>query len=52
MPFLVLSFSRRGQPYVPLLTVHEGSELVLPVVEGTLGGATPVGPYPPRPFVP
>ncbi|MEA3166847.1 MAG: X-Pro dipeptidyl-peptidase [Thermoplasmata archaeon] len=51
-PLTDARFSHSGQPYVPLLTVHAGSELVLPVVGRTLGGTTPVGPFPPRPFVP
>lgn len=33
-------------------TLHPGSHLVLPLVEGTLGGAAPSMAYPPRPFVP
>lgn len=51
-PLTDARFSRSGQPYVPVLTVHPGSQLVLPVVEGTFGAGGPVGPYPPRPFVP
>lgn len=44
-----------GQPrWMPQLSVHEGgaegSQLVLPVVAGTLGGAPPTMAYPPRPF--
>lgn len=38
-------------PFAPMLTVHGGSHLVFPVVEGTLGGAPPSMEYPPRPFV-
>ncbi len=44
--------ARSGQPYQPLLTIHEGSHVVLPVVEGALGGEAPAMDYPPRPFVP
>lgn len=44
-------------PYVPDIEVladggAEASHLVLPLVEGTLGGAAPTLAYPPRPFVP
>lgn len=35
----------------PELTVH-GGELALPVVNGTLGGASPAADYPQRPFAP
>lgn len=46
-----------GQPYPSKITVRtDGEELashvVLPIVEGTLGGAAPRIDYPPRPFVP
>lgn len=41
-----------AQPWSPTLTVHGGSHLVLPVVEGTLGGAAPPVEPPPRPFAP
>ena len=37
---------------VPLITVGGDSELVLPVVDGTLGGHRPTQNYPPRPFLP
>lgn len=40
------------QPWSPTLTLHGGSHLVLPVVEGTLGGSEPPSPPPPRPFAP
>lgn len=47
------SNQRSGQPqYEPQITVHGDSEIVLPVVEGTLGGHAPTHDYPPRPFVP
>lgn len=53
---LVASYSEAARyeavPYSPVLTIHGGSHLVLPVVEGTLGGgAPPLAEYPPRPFV-
>ncbi len=46
-----------GQPYTPLLTIHGGtaagaSHIVLPLAEGTLGGAAPSLEYPPQPFLP
>lgn len=46
-----------GQPYPSTITVRtDGEELashvVLPIVDGTLGGAAPTVDYPPRPFVP
>ncbi|HEV8361771.1 MAG TPA: CocE/NonD family hydrolase [Candidatus Thermoplasmatota archaeon] len=44
---------RAGQPFFPSLEVVAeggGSVLVLPVVQGTLGGAAPAQAYPPRPF--
>jgi hypothetical protein len=45
------------QPYFPTVTVLAGhdslaSHVVLPVVDGTLGGSPPTVAYPPRPFVP
>lgn len=44
---------RASQPYAPTLTLDpDASHVVLPVVEGTLGGAPPMTAYPPRPFVP
>lgn len=48
---------RVGQPYSPDITVHadpgrESSHLVIPVVEGSLGGKRPKLDYPPRPFLP
>ncbi|HET6404604.1 MAG TPA: CocE/NonD family hydrolase, partial [Candidatus Thermoplasmatota archaeon] len=49
--------TRLGQPYAPTLTLGggtdaEASHLVLPLVEGTLGGAAPTLAYPPKPFAP
>lgn len=46
-----------GQPYAPTIALHGdgtvgGSHIVLPVVEGTLGGDATDMEYPPRPFVP
>lgn len=38
-------------PYAPSLTIHGGSHVVWPVLEGTLGGEAPAMEYPPRPFV-
>lgn len=44
---------RMSQPqYAPELTVAGESHLVLPVVQGSLGGSTPTLDYPPRPFMP
>lgn len=48
---------RVGQPYRPAITVWadggaEASHIVLPFVEGTLGGEAPTLDYPPRPFIP
>lgn len=44
---------RSSQPYTPLLRIHAGeSHVVLPVVEGDLGGGPPTIDHPPRPFVP
>lgn len=44
---------KQGQAqYEPTLEVAGTSHLVLPVVEGTLGGDPPALAYPPRPFVP
>lgn len=40
---------RNGYRYTPQVTVHPGSHLVLPVKQGTLGGAAPTVAYPPRP---
>lgn len=51
-PITDARFSRSGQPYAPLLTIHSGSQLILPIVEGTTGGTIPDGTYPSRPFVP
>lgn len=46
-----------GQPYFPTITVVgteevTSSHLVIPLVEGTLGGKKPRLDYPPRPFTP
>ena len=46
-----------ASPHAPMLTVGAGageasSHVVLPVVEGTLGGDAPTLDYPPRPFTP
>lgn len=43
--------------YTPMISIHGGtdedsSHVLLPVVEGTFGGAEPAIAYPPRPFVP
>lgn len=41
------------QPYYPEITIEggeNGSHIVLPFVEGTMGGAAPTMQYPPRPF--
>lgn len=48
---------RTGQPFYPQITLHQGmdaesSHLVVPLVNGTLGGSPPTLTYPPRPFVP
>lgn len=43
---------RTSQPYTPQITVHGDSEIIVPVVDGTLGGREPLGEFPPRPFVP
>jgi len=48
---------RTGQPFTPLITLHgddgpASSQVVIPVVQGTFGGATRSIDYPPRPFVP
>jgi predicted acyl esterase len=37
---------------LPLITVHDDSELVLPVLEGTVGGRRPAHAYPARPLLP
>lgn len=46
-----------GQPYAPLIGVHGdrgplASHVVIPMLEGTLGGSRPTLDYPPRPFLP
>ncbi|HWH08468.1 MAG TPA: CocE/NonD family hydrolase C-terminal non-catalytic domain-containing protein, partial [Candidatus Thermoplasmatota archaeon] len=44
---------RTGQPHAPTLALDAAaSHLVLPLVEGTLGGEAPATAYPPRPFAP
>lgn len=48
---------RLDQPYSPRITIHggagpEASHLVLPLVDGTLGGDPPTLDYPPQPFLP
>jgi uncharacterized protein len=43
---------RISAPFAPHVTVDGASELVLPLVEGTLGGRGPSHSYPPRPFLP
>ncbi|HVL48395.1 MAG TPA: CocE/NonD family hydrolase [Candidatus Thermoplasmatota archaeon] len=45
--------SRSGQPYYPQITIHtgaEGSHLVLPVMQGSVGGNATGIAYPPTPF--
>ncbi len=44
-------FSRFSQPWYPTITVHPDSHLVLPFIQGTMGGAAPTIDYPPRPFM-
>jgi uncharacterized protein len=51
------AFGRVGQPYRPAITVWadggaEASHIVLPFIDGTLGGDAPMLAYPPRPFMP
>lgn len=46
------SFLGAGSRSVPTVTVLGTSQLVVPVVGGTLGGKRPVLTYPPRPFTP
>ena len=45
-----------GRPFTPVITVHsrdpEASQVILPVVEGSVGGTPPATTYPARPFVP
>lgn len=56
VPGFLQTNGRGGQPYFPAIAVHEGghegSHIVVPFVEGTLGGMPPTLDYPPRPFVP
>ncbi|HUR25093.1 MAG TPA: CocE/NonD family hydrolase [Candidatus Thermoplasmatota archaeon] len=54
---LVVSYGRPDQfeaaPFAPRITIHGGSHILWPVVEGSLGGGSPpIADYPPRPFVP
>jgi len=56
-PFDGVLLSQVDQPYFPQLVLHEdagpaSSHIVLPLVEGSLGGSAPTLPYPPRPFDP
>ncbi len=39
-------------PFAPNVVIGGDSEIVLPMVEGTLGGKPPTRRYPPRPFLP
>ena len=46
-----------GPPPYPILTVHGGtadvaSQIVIPVLQGTVGGVPPSTTFPPRPFLP
>jgi len=48
---------RTGAPFAPTITLAPGSgndapHVVLPILEGSFGGAAPALTYPPRPFVP
>lgn len=53
-------FERSGSRFTPNITVHGttggaaagASHIVVPVADGTLGGARPTVQYPPRPFTP
>jgi putative CocE/NonD family hydrolase len=58
---LVVSYGdvleRASQPFYPQIALHadgglQASQLVVPVVEGSLGGGAPRISYPPRPFIP
>lgn len=47
------AIDRAGQPWSPTIGLDaSASHLVLPLVEGSLGGAPPNANYPPRPFLP
>jgi hypothetical protein len=41
---------RDTREFAPTITISAGSQLVLPIVDGTLGGGPPTLPYPDRPF--
>lgn len=48
---------RSGSAFSPIVTLHangtaDASQLVLPIVRGTLGGVAPASAFPPRPFAP
>jgi predicted acyl esterase len=52
-------YERSGSRFTPNITIHgvmgaaaRASHLVVPVADGTLGGARPTVHYPPRPFTP
>ncbi len=50
-------YSQSNPVWTPEITLHggdgpEASHIVLPLVEGTLGGEAPILDYPPRPFLP
>jgi len=45
-------YERAGSLYTPNITIDGVGELVVPVVEGTLGGERPKTKYPQRPFTP
>lgn len=47
----LIPYNRLGQPFYPQVTVHGDSHLVLPFLDGTLGGKRPTIDYPPRPFM-
>jgi len=42
----------QSQPFTPRIEIHPTSHLVVPIVEGGLGGGAPLQSYPPRPFLP
>lgn len=43
-------YDRDTREFTPTITVLGSSHLVLPLVEGSMGGAAPLAAYPPRPF--
>lgn len=48
---------RYGLPYTPIISIlgdggAQASQVILPIVDGTLGGSAPTISYPPRPFLP